>query len=127
MQLINKAIDLTHKFTKYMPVHSYDEPSLIKKIINLDTHKYNNWQLISSMHVGTHIDGPGHLTDSNQLLSDYTVDRFVGKGFLVDARNKTISMDLLANMPAEKGLIVLILTGFDKNFGTKEYFTKKVC
>jgi kynurenine formamidase len=124
MQLINKIIDLTHKFTKYMPVHSYDEPSSIKRIRSLDLNKYNDWKLSSGMHAGTHIDGPGHLTNSEILLSDYPADKFIGKGFLVDARNKSISKNLLINMPEEEGLIVLILTGSDKKFGTKEYFTE---
>lgn len=121
---MSQIIDLTHKFTESMPVHAYDEPSSIKKVRNLDKNKYNDWQLTSGMHVGTHIDGPGHLTDSKKLLSDYQVYRFVGRGFLVDARNKPISKDLLTNMPEEDGLIVLILTGSDKSFGTKEYFTE---
>lgn len=71
------------------------------------------------MHVGTHIDGPGHLTESKTLLCDIPVDRFVGKGYLIDARNKTIDEFLLKDLPAQDNLIVLILTGFDKKFGTK--------
>jgi kynurenine formamidase len=121
---MSKVIDLTHKFTKSMPVHSYDERSSIKKVRSLDTNKYNDWQITSGMHVGTHIDGPGHLTDSPKLLSDFPADKFVGKGFLIDARNSPINKNLLNNMPSEDGLIVLILTGFDKKFGTEEYFAE---
>jgi kynurenine formamidase len=117
-----KIIDLTHKFTKSMPVHHLDEQALIEKIRNLDVNKYNDWRLSSGMHVGTHIDGPGHLTDSPVLLSDLSADRFIGKGYLIDARNKTIDESLLKDLPAEEGLIVLILTGTYKTFGTKEYF-----
>lgn len=121
---MTKVIDLTHNFTHSMSVHPYDEPSSIKKIRCLDANEYNDWQITSGMHVGTHIDGPGHVTSSEKLLSGYPVDKFVGKGYLVDARNKPISKDLLINMPTEEGLIVLILTGFDKKFGTKEYYNE---
>ncbi|KKQ33544.1 MAG: Cyclase family protein [candidate division TM6 bacterium GW2011_GWF2_37_49] len=115
-------IDLTHTFTKSMPVHSLDDAPTIEKIRNLTDNKYNDWKLTSWMHVGTHIDGPGHFTDSKIVFSDITADRFVGKGVLIDARNKAIDSSLLKDLPAEEGLIVLILTGFDKKFGTDEYF-----
>ncbi|MFH1644501.1 MAG: cyclase family protein [bacterium] len=115
-------IDLTHKFTKIMPVCRFDEPASIKKIKNLKKDKYNDWQLVTGMHVGTHIDGPGHLTNSKILLSDFSVDKFIGNGFLIDARNKKIDESLLKKMPNKKDLIVLILTGFDKKFGSQEYF-----
>ena len=121
---MHKIIDLTHKFTKSIPVHHFDEPASIEKIRNLDAHKYNDWRLSSGMHVGTHIDGPGHLTESKILLSDIPIDRFVAKGYLIDARCKAIDESLLKDFPTEENLIVLILTGFDKKFGTKEYFTE---
>lgn len=119
---VTKIIDLTHTFTKSMPVHNFDEPASIKKIRNLNDNKYNDWLMSSGMHVGTHIDGPGHLTNSQLLISNIAIDRFVGEGYLIDARNKVIDISLLKDMPEEKNLIVLILTGFDKKFGTEEYF-----
>lgn len=119
---MKKIIDLTHTFTSSMPVHSFDEQATIKKIRNLEKNKYNDWLISSGMHVGTHIDGPGHLTDSKLLLSDVSVDNFIGNGYLIDARNKEINKSLLKDLPEQEDLIILILTGFDKKFGTKEYF-----
>lgn len=119
---MNKIIDLTHKITYAMPVHPYDEPVSIEKIRTLADNKYNDWTLSAGMHAGTHIDGPGHLTNSDVLFSDVSVDRFIGKGYMIDARNKTIDASLLNDLPAEKDLIVLIVTGWDKQFGTHDYF-----
>ena len=116
-----KVIDLTHVFSSNMPVYEFDESPILEQTRNLKENKYNDWRLTSGMHIGTHIDGPGHLTDSKLLLSDIPVYKFVGKGYLVDARNKTITAQLLADMPNEPGLIVLIVTGWDKKFGSKEY------
>ena len=118
-----KVIDLTHVFSSNMPVHEFDESPILEQTRNSKENKYNDWRLTSGMHVGTHIDGPGHLTDSKLLLSDIPIEKFVGKGYLVDARNKPITAKLLADMPNEPGLIVLIVTGWDKKFGSKEYFT----
>jgi kynurenine formamidase len=118
-------IDLTHTFTAAMPVHAYDEPASITKIRNLAEHGYNDWRLTSGMHVGTHIDGPGHLLDAPGLLSAVPVERFVGKGYLVDARGKTtIDASLLHNMSIDEQAIVLVFTGMDKKFGTPEYFSQ---
>ncbi|MFA5075153.1 MAG: cyclase family protein [Candidatus Babeliales bacterium] len=121
---IKKVIDLTHTISDFMPVHEYDETPRIEKIRNLEKDKYNDYRLSSGMHVGTHIDGPGHLTDSNILISQIPIDKFVGHGYLVDARNKKIDKSLLKDLPDEENLIVLILTGFDKKFGMQEYFSK---
>jgi kynurenine formamidase len=120
---MSQIIDLTHTITTSMPVHPLDESPSIEKICNLADNKYNDWRLTSGMHVGTHIDGPGHLTNSPVLLSELSIDRFVGKGYLIDARNEPIDTSLLHDMPSDEGLIVLILTGMDKHFGTQNYFT----
>lgn len=117
-------IDLTHVFSKDMPVHSYDEPVKIDKIRSLDVNKYNDFRLTSGMHIGTHIDGPGHLSNSKLLMSEIPVDKFVGKGYLIDAREKALDALLLTQVPDEENLIVLILTGQSKKFGTREYFDK---
>jgi kynurenine formamidase len=119
-----KVIDLTHVFSQNISVSSYDETPQLEKIKTLQKDGYNNWRLTVGMHTGTHIDGPGHLTDSKLLMSDISIDKFVGAGYLVDARGKSaVTADLLTNMPTTPGLIVLVLTGCDKKFGTKEYFT----
>lgn len=120
----HKIIDLTQLFSHSMPVCAFDEPASIAQSRELKTHHFNDWRLTSGMHAGTHIDGPGHLTDSTKLLSDYPVDRFIGTGCLIDARNKAIDASFLAHVPDQEGLIVLILTGQDKQFGSVEYFTK---
>lgn len=117
-----KIIDLTHTFTKKMPVYHLDEPASIEKNRTLINNKYNDWKLSSGMHVGTHIDGPGHLTASKTLISEMNANRFVGRGYLIDARNKTIGVSLLKDLPKEEGFIVLLLTGFDKKFETPAYF-----
>lgn len=105
-----------------MPVHSCDEPVSLVQVRTLAENSYNDWKLSSGMHVGTHIDGPGHLIESSVVMSEVPVSRFVGRGYLIDARNKNLEASLLNDLPDEENLIVLILTGMDKHFGTKEYF-----
>lgn len=118
-------VDLTHTCTHNMPVHQFDDPIAIEKVRNLDRDKYNDWRLCCGMHVGTHIDGPGHLTRSDRLMSQMPVERFFAKGVIVDARNKdVIDVSLLDGISIDKDSIVLIYTGWDARFGTAEYFNK---
>ncbi len=129
-----KIIDLTHNITPTMPVHPYDNPISLKKTRSLEYDHYNDWTLCSGMHVGTHIDGPGHLTNSPILLSDLPADRFVGRGVLIDARPKTqdltgeqnltlkIDTALLENIPNEEPPIVLIMTEWYKKYHSPDYF-----
>lgn len=121
---MKKIIDLTHTFTRSMSAHPDDEPASLKQVRMLEQHQYNDWKISSGMHAGTHIDGPGHLTNCPLLLSNVPVDRFVGRGYLVDARNRAVDPSLLQDMPRQNNLIVLIFTGSDKKFGTSEYFTQ---
>lgn len=117
-------IDLTHTFTASMPVPPFDEPSTLSQTRTLANDSYNDWRLCSGMHAGTHIDGPGHVTDSHTLLSSLPIDRFVGTGHLIDARNKMIiEASAVQELPDQEGLIVLFLTGRDKQFGAPAYFT----
>lgn len=77
----------------------------------------------SSLHVGTHIDAPMHMIADGKPLSEIPIDRFMGRGFLIDAREKTkIDTDLLEKSLIEKGDILLIHTGFDRKFGQPEYY-----
>lgn len=117
-------LDLTHTFTRSMPVHAYDDPVSLTQVRTLADNHYTDWKLSSGMHVGTHIDGPGHLIESSVVMSDVPVERFVGKGYLIDARNKKIDVSLLKELPTDENLIVLLLTGMDKKFGSDEYFTQ---
>lgn len=116
-------IDLTHPLDNSTPTHPLDEKLSLEKYKTLEADHYNDWRICASMHVGTHIDGPGHLTDSKELLSDRPIGSFIGKGYLIDARNKNIDVSLLDNFPDEKDLVVLIMTGCDRDFNSPHYFT----
>ncbi|MCL5436561.1 MAG: cyclase family protein [Candidatus Dependentiae bacterium] len=117
-------IDLSHTVRHQTPVFPGDEPVVLEKTRALAADGYTDWRFCTGMHAGTHIDGPGHLTDSPGLLSDLPPERFVGPGYLVDARGRAIDQDLLVGMPQGVGQIVLVLTGWDKKFGSDAYFAE---
>ena len=117
-----KYIDLTHTFKQKMPVYPGDPEPVIKQIAFFDKNGYNDFQITTGMHVGTHMDAPLHMIQNGKKLSEYSADHFFGKGHLIDARGKSINASLLEGKQIVKGDIVLIMTGFSGKFGTPEYY-----
>jgi kynurenine formamidase len=117
-------IDLTQTFIHRLPVFPGDiHPELVQhKSFKLDG--YTDFNLSTGMHAGTHIDGPMHLTSIKQYLSEIPLDRFIGKGFLLDVRNQSvIRWENEYENQIEENSIVLFYTGFSPIFGKEEYFT----
>lgn len=119
-----KYIDLSYTIEDGLITHPYDEELKLYQNRFLNKHKYNDSRLETGMHVGTHIDVASHLMDSNILISDYSADKFIGKGCLLDVRNQDIiKMKKEYINVVEENSIVLLYTGFENQFGSREYFT----
>lgn len=115
--------DLTHTFTPNMPVYPGDPSPQLKQCAFLAKDGFNDFQISTGMHVGTHMDGPLHMLANGQPLYALPPERFFGKGRLIDARNQqTINATLLHDKQILKGDIILVMTGFYKKFGTPEYY-----
>lgn len=122
-------LDLTHTFAANMPVYPDDPVPELRQIADLNKDGYNDYQITTTTHVGTHIDAPLHMLEGGKRLSDFPVDKFFGRGCLIDARDASvIRADLLDKSSAEKGLpaqagdIVLVLTGFAQKYRQPEYY-----
>ena len=115
-----KYIDLTHDFKQNMPVYPGDPIPEISQVAFIDKDGYNDFQIKTGMHVGTHMDAPLHMLQNGKRLSDYSPDHFFGKGHLIKASN--INVELLENKNISRGDIVFLMTGFYKKFGTDEYY-----
>ena len=113
-------IDLTHLFRDGMPVHPGDPRADLKQFNTIDQQGYSDYEVKTGMHVGTHMDGPAHMIAGAKKLYEIPVEKFFGRGFLVDARNKEISPELLNG--AQAGDIVLVLTGWSDKFGQDGYY-----
>ena len=121
-----KLIDLSHTFKENMPVYPGDSLPEFTKVSDLNTKGHTNYQVKTSMHVGTHIDAPFHMLEDGKRLSQINIEKFFGKGILIDARGKNnLDVDLLDNIQIQKGSIVLVFTGHDKYFGKDEYYNKR--
>lgn len=121
---MGKYIDLSQTIKSGMPVHPYDEKIKLYQNKFLDRDKFNNTMLEAGMHIGTHIDAPRHLIDREELISDFSIDAFIGNGCLLDVRNETvITIKQEYNELVSENDIVLLYTGFGEKFQTKDYYS----
>ncbi len=118
-----KIIDLTHTFTDDMPVYPGDPKSTLKQLAFIEKDTYNDHRLTTAMHVGTHMDAPLHMIENGKRIDEIDPERFIGKGVLIDAREKDkIDVTVIENAHIEEGSVVLLYTGFGSIFGTDDYY-----
>lgn len=116
-------IDLTHNFASVMPVWPGDPEPEFMSIASLKSDQYADTQVTTGMHVGTHIDAPAHIVWGGKRLNDYSVDRFVGRGVLIDGRKRRqIGATLLRDIELKPGDMVIVLTDWSSKFGEPSYY-----
>ncbi|MBI1812922.1 cyclase family protein [Candidatus Peregrinibacteria bacterium] len=115
-----RLIDLTHTFEGEMPVYPGDpHPTLML----MEKEGCRDYWLETSMHVGTHMDAPLHMIEGGKYLSEMPVEKFAGRGYVIDARGREIiSEELLDGITMEKNAILLVLTGHSSRFKSPAYF-----
>ena len=119
-----KLIDLTHTLNQNIAVFPGDDPLLLDHVRTLGHNGFNDYRLTTGMHIGTHIDGPMHMTLDNRMIGRLPIDRFAGKGVLIDIRGeRQIEFREEFSRIIRKDDIVLFYSGLDKLFGTPQYFT----
>lgn len=118
-----KLIDLSHTITNGMPVFPGDEPPSFTQRANFEEDGYTGYRIEMSLHTGTHMDMPFHMVPGGKKGPEINIEKFAGRGVLIDARGKKeIGDDLLTGKSIQNGDIVLVMTGFSKKFGTQEYY-----
>lgn len=120
---MKKLIDLTQNIHKDLDVHPYDENIKLYQDKKLRGDGYNNYRLETGMHAGTHVDTPMHMIKSDKYINDYSLDKFIGSGCILDVRGKSVikykpKYDKIIN----KNDIVLLYTNHSKKFGSEEYY-----
>ena len=79
-------IDLTHTITRGIAVYPGDDPVQLDQVRTLESDGFNDFSLTTGMHIGTHIDGPMHLTSDRRMIAELPPEMFAGKGVLIDVR-----------------------------------------
>lgn len=120
-----KILDLTHMIDEKMPVFPGTEPP---KIIQKNTIKKDGFAeklLTMYTHTGTHIDAPAHMIEGGNSLSDFPVEKFVGRGIVIPLESDNlINLNYLKKFETQikEASFVLFYSGWDNLWGKKEYF-----
>lgn len=105
-----------------MPVFPGDKPPVLKGNY-FEEYDVTMYKVSTSMHVGTHMDGPLHMVKGGRKLSEIAPDRFIANGVVIDVSGKKeIDADCLAGKEIKEGDCVLFYTGYGKKFRDVDYF-----
>jgi len=122
---MNTYIDLSQDIIDDMPVYPGDDKVKLYQDNYLEKDNYNSYRLEIGMHAGTHIDTPMHLSKRQTIISEIPLEKFSGKGCLLDVRNeKVIAFKQEYEDVVEENDIVLLFTNHSYKYGTEEYYTE---
>lgn len=118
-----KYVDLTQGIDENTKVFPGDEKYKIKKTASFEDDGYTLFNIETGLHVGTHIDIPMHMSNSKKYISEYTIDKFIGNGVLLNVvGEKVIGIKDEYYKRIKENDIVLLYTGFSEKFGEEDYF-----
>lgn len=117
-----KFIDLSLPLSNNTPVFPGD-PEVNIRPFKIDNDGTSIHEYYFSGHTGTHIDAPSHFFPTGKNHSDLPLEKYVGRGILVDARGrKVIDKDILNNINLQIDAIVLFWTNHIKNLNLPNYY-----
>ena len=93
--------------------------SRIKDLTRGDTVNLSNVNM--GAHSGTHVDAPRHMVKGGKSLDQISIENFVGRGVLIDAR-KGFSLGKVKKSDIHKGDIVLFYTGMSHHYNESKYY-----
>lgn len=123
-----KVYDLTHTIKNDMPVYPGTEQPQLTTACTIEEAGYRETLLHMFSHTGTHMDAPAHMLLDGAVLDSYDADKFTGTAVVVDCRGEAdISLPLLQRYDLDGVDFVLFCTGWDKKWGSPEYYEGFPC
>ena len=128
-----KVIDLTHTITPDMPVYPGTEPPKFLPANSYEKDGFRETLLQMYTHTGTHMDPPAHLFAGRTTLDQFPASQFIGKALVIDCRDlaegSAITMEKLRKTggKADRADFLLFNLGWDKRWGTEDYFGDYPC
>ncbi len=117
-------IDLSYKIYENMPSYPDDCRTSISYVKDILSDGYTLSEYHTSLHTGTHMDFPMHLTKSGKSSSDYPLSRFCSRGWIIDVRGY-MNIDFTQGYDyIEKNDIIILYTGFEEKYSEETYFSK---
>lgn len=123
-----RVIDLTHVISEDMPVYPGTEGPRLEPANSYEVDGFKETLMTMYTHTGTHMDPPAHLYKGRTTLDQFPITQFVGKALVIDCSDlkegDVITIDRINKVreKADKAEFILFRMGWDKYWGTKEYF-----
>ena len=122
-----QVIDLSHKIEAGMPCYPGTPAPLFREHCSLEEDGFAEQIFSMSTHTGTHVDMPSHIFRNGLSLDAFDIDRFAGRGIVLDVRDVSggiIDIELLRpSFSLIKACEFLLLsTGWSRYWGTSGYY-----
>lgn len=116
-----KLIDLTMPLNNSTPIYPGDIIPEFKKISSLEKDGWNQHRICINNHFGTHIETPSHMIKNGKKLINYSIEKFIGTGVIIDVRGKK---KINANLKEIHNKdIIIIRTDHTQKIHSNNYFT----
>jgi arylformamidase len=121
-----KIIDLSHTISPDIPVYPGTEPPTFFTASTIEGMGFLEKKITLYSHTGTHMDAPCHIIPGAKTLDQMPVDRFAGKGAVVELGvNGGLTIDLELLKPhqgrIERCEFLLFHTGWADLWGKEDY------
>jgi arylformamidase len=116
-------VDLTMRLNDDTPVYPGDPAVRVTVAASFENDGYFNTRLSLGSHNGTHIDAESHMIPGGRMLHEYPLDRFCGRGVLLDVRNGAAATDL-DGTDIDSHCIVLLWTGLSDALHKPGYYSQ---
>lgn len=122
-----KVVDLTHPISAEMPVYfPWHPPTVLERTATYSDNRCEVRRLSIGTHSGTHIDAPSHVLEGKPTLDQYDPALWFVDAQVLDFAprdpGKEISQAEIAAKLKAKGVGVVLKTGWDVEFGKKDYY-----
>lgn len=115
-------VDLSVPLNSQTPVFPGDPATQLEPAGDIEKDGYTDHRLSIATHTGTHIDAPWHMDAGGKTLDQFSVERFAGRGRLIEVQDSTFSFDAVKQAGLQTGDIVLFHTGWNNRYHETAYF-----
>ncbi len=118
-------VDLTHTLKNEITVFPGTVSPKFEQESTIEKDGFAELSITMCSHTGTHMDAPAHIIPNSKSLNDFTLDKFVGRGIVVDcSRKRSINLEFLKQIQEkiEQTDFILFYTGWHKKWNSPNYF-----
>ncbi|MCY3539241.1 MAG: cyclase family protein [bacterium] len=120
-----KLVDLSHPINIHTPGWVGYPGSKIYYTQTLQTNRVVSQRIESSLHVGTHLDGPMHMADGGGDMASLPLTKLIHEGVIVDVSDVVSDWSIIKpehitdKVKVKKGDILIIHTGYHRFYEGK--------